>query len=91
MRPPRLTHALLATALLLLTLNLGVALTNGPGPSAGFVQTAHAQGAVNAGAQREQIIAQLKSLNSKLDAMRSRLDAPLTVRVDGGVDSDDGD
>lgn len=89
MRQSRLIQALLATCALLLALNLAVALTDGPAPATGLVQTAHAQGATNAAQQREQIIAQLKSVSSKVDALSSQLNGTLTVRVEGPVEIND--
>jgi len=88
-RQPRLTQALLCTVAVLLALNLAVGLANGPSPSAGLVQTAHAQGTTNSAQQREQMIAQLKAVSAKLDAVSAKLDGTLTVRVEGGVDIND--
>ncbi|MEM1207952.1 MAG: hypothetical protein AAF586_06445 [Planctomycetota bacterium] len=89
MRHSRTLHALLGGCALLLALNLAVTLTNGPAPAAGLIQTAHAQGATNAAQQREQMIAQLKSLSSKVDALNSKLSGALTVRVEGPVETKD--
>ncbi|MEM0913755.1 MAG: hypothetical protein AAGB29_03420 [Planctomycetota bacterium] len=87
MRHSRTIHALLATCAVLLAMNLAVALTGGHTPE--LVQTARAQGATNAAQQREQMVAQLKAISSKVDALSAKLDGTLTVRVEGPVDVND--
>ncbi|MEM6334054.1 MAG: hypothetical protein AAF823_12030 [Planctomycetota bacterium] len=89
--PPsqRLTHALLTACAVLLILNLCTAFFGKPDPAVGLVNTAQAQGVVNAAEQREQMLAQLRSLTSKVDALSRKLSRPLTVRVESSLPQDD--
>ncbi|MEO0586496.1 MAG: hypothetical protein AAF078_02550 [Planctomycetota bacterium] len=88
-RPNRLTHGLLAACAVLLALNLCTALLGKPDPAIGLINTAQAQGVVNAADQREQMLAQLKSLGAKVDALSRKLSRPLTVRVEGDLPTDE--
>lgn len=82
-------NAVLTTIAVLLALNLWVGVHHAPGVSPNPEGTALAQGRVDAGQQRTEMIAQLKSLSSSVDSLSKKLsDGSVTVKVEGGADKD---
>lgn len=79
-------NAVLTTIAVLLALNLWVGV-NTPGTS--HEGQAFAQGRVDAGQQRAEMITQLKELKTSVDALSKKLtDGSITVKVEGEADND---
>ena len=82
-------NAVLTTLAVLLALNLWVGVNAGPGESTNPEGQAIAQGRVDAGQQRAEMITQLKELKSSVDSLSSKLsDGSITVKVEGDADHD---
>ena len=84
MRSLRYLNTVLTILAVLLTFNLWTLWTTTPaGEALSFTEEAHAQGIVNAGAQRKQMIDQLNNLNVKIDKLGATLtNGSVRVRID---------
>ena len=83
-------NAVLTLIALLLGLNLWVGAHQSPAAAAiDPASNALAQGKTDAGEQRAQMIDQLKTLNTKMDALSTKLgDGSVKVKVEGDPDKD---
>jgi hypothetical protein len=82
-------NAVLTAVAVLLTLNLWVGLNSSPGDSLSLESQAVAQGRVDAGQQRAEMIKELKSLKSTVESMSTKLsDGSVTVKVEGDSKND---
>ena len=82
-------NAVLTTLAVLLALNLWVGVNAGPGDRTNPEGQAIAQGRVDAGQQRAEMITQLKELKSSVESLSKKLsDGSITVKVEGDADHD---
>ena len=82
-------NAVLTVLAVLLALNLWVGVHPGPGQGMGLENQAHAQGRIDAGQQRAEIIKELKGLKSTVEAMNSKLtDGSIKVKVESLPEQD---
>lgn len=80
-------NAVLTVLALLLALNVWVNVSTAP--SIGLGNQALAQGRVDAGQQRAEMITQLKELKSSVASLSKQLsDGSITVQVEGNADND---
>lgn len=87
MRNTKYLHAVLTSIALLLAMNLWVGMN--PAPGTNTAGQAIAQGRVDAGQQRAEMITQLKELKSAVDALSRKLsDGSVTVKVEGQPNKD---
>lgn len=85
MKDLRYLNFILTALTIVMTLNLAVAWTAGPS----WLPQAQAQGIPDEGAQRNQIIAELKRLNNKADEVRDvMVSGKLYVKVAGAARED---
>lgn len=81
-------NAVLTAIALLLALNLWVGVNPAPGSTNPEAQ-AVAQGRVDAGQQRAEMIKELKGLKSTVESMSKKLtDGSIKVKVEGDADND---
>ena len=90
MQNSKYLNAVLTTIALLLGLNLWVGAHQSPAAAAmDPASSALAQGKTDSGEQRAQMITELKSLNTKIDAMSKKLsDGSIKVKVEGDAKKD---
>lgn len=81
-------NAVLTTIALLLALNLWVGVNSAPGERVSLESQAIAQGRIDAGQQRAEMIKELKGLKSTVESMSKKLDDSITVKVEGDADND---
>ncbi|MEM9348588.1 MAG: hypothetical protein AAGB26_18625 [Planctomycetota bacterium] len=82
-------NAVLTTIAILLALNLWVGMNYMPGQSLNPESQAIAQGRVDAGQQRSEMIKELKGLKSTVESMSKKLsDGSIKVKVEGDADND---
>lgn len=82
-------NAVLTTIAVLLALNLWVGVNHAPGVAPSSDSQAIAQGRVDAGQQRAEMIKELKGVKSTVESMSKKLsDGSITVKVEGGADKD---
>lgn len=82
-------NAVLTTIALLLALNLWVGVNPSPADSMNPEGQAIAQGRVDAGQQRAEMITELKGLKSTVESISKKLsDGSITVKVEGEPDKD---
>ena len=82
-------NTVLTVLAVLLALNLWVNVNGSPTNGIGLESQAIAQGRVDAGQQRADMIKELKSLKSTVEAMSSKLtDGSIKVKVEGDPDHD---
>jgi len=88
MRSLRYCNVILTFIAVLLTLNLWTAWVTTPGGSMMSVtDDAHAQGIPNAGAQRKEMVDQLKSVNAEIKSLHATLKSgSVRVKVDGDAE-----
>lgn len=82
-------NAVLTVIAVLLALNLWVGVNPAPSDSINPEGQAIAQGRVDAGQQRAEMIKELKGVKSTVEAMSKKLsDGSITVKVEGDADHD---
>lgn len=82
-------NTVLTAIALLLALNLWVGVNGSPGDSTNPEGQAIAQGRVDAGQQRSEMIKELKGLKSTVESMSKKLsDGSIKVKVEGDADKD---
>lgn len=82
-------NTVLTVLAVLLALNLWVNVNDSSSNGIGLESQAIAQGRIDAGTQRAEMIKELKSLKSTVDSLSKKLtDGSITVKVEGDPDHD---
>lgn len=82
-------NAVLTVIAVLLALNLWVGVNPAPSEQIGMESQAIAQGRVDAGQQRAEMVKELKGLKSTVESMSKKLsDGSITVKIEGDVEKD---
>jgi hypothetical protein len=82
-------NAVLTTIAVLLALNFWAGIHHAPGVIPSLDNQAIAQGRVDAGQQRAEMIKELKGLKSTVESLSKKLsDGSITVKVEGDADND---
>lgn len=88
MQNTKYLNTVLTAIAVLLALNLWVGVNAEPGDSSSLESQAIAQGRVDAGQQRSEIIKELKGLKTAVDSLSKKLDGSIKVKVEGDADND---
>ena len=81
-------NTVLTAIAVLLALNLWVGVNAEPGDRSSLESQAIAQGRVDAGQQRAEMIKELKGLKTAVDSLSKKLDGSIKVKVEGDADND---